>query len=109
MGDNTTSTPKIRSRSVLKENLAVLEIKASSTKADIEIILDGVPKGEINQTLAENQYSVKWPSFGLGHCTKLFYVTKEWWIYDHSIVMGPETRLICTDPIASGAFMTQRR
>ena len=46
--DNTASTPSFKYRHFLKEKLAVYEVKESSTKSDIEMILADIPKGERN-------------------------------------------------------------
>ena len=43
---NTTTTPRAKSRSVLKFKLAALEIRAHPKNADIEEILDDMTRGE---------------------------------------------------------------
>ena len=65
-------------RYVLKANMVVLEIKASDSKADIEVNIAYVPKGVRNWTPMVSQYSVQYHYYGLGHCTKSFCMAKKW-------------------------------
>ena len=54
LGSKTVSTARVKSRSVFKAKLAVLEMQASSNKADIDEIISDTPKGEINKTPTKN-------------------------------------------------------
>ena len=62
---NTATTPMAKSLSVMKAKLAALEIRLNLNNADIEEILDDIPRGEQNINLTEKQYPIQWPSFGL--------------------------------------------
>ena len=46
IGAKTSSTSRVKSRSVLKEKLAVLEMQADPNKADIDEILADITKGK---------------------------------------------------------------
>ena len=62
----------------IKAKMEVLDIKAyPKTGRYPEIILTDVPKSELNRRPTKDQYSVKFPSYGLGYCTKMFYVYKK--------------------------------
>ena len=78
LSSNYAYTSSVNSGTVLRAKLEVLEMKAYLTQSNLEMILDDVLKGEINIILADDQYSVKCPSYGLGNCTKKFYVAKVW-------------------------------
>ena len=74
---NTATTPRAKSRSVLKVKLEALEMRAHPKDVDIEEILSDISWGEQNRHPVEKQYSIKCPSFGLGNCTKTFFVAKK--------------------------------
>ena len=76
---NTVSTSRVKSRSILKAKLTVLEIQAYINKADIDEILPDIPKGEINGNPTESQSSIPCRSFGFSNFTKTFFVAKNWW------------------------------
>ena len=48
LGDNTAYTPRVKSWSVFKAKLAVLEMQGDPNKADIDITLADIPKGKKN-------------------------------------------------------------
>ena len=73
----TATTLRSNSRSVLKVELAALEMRAHPKDTDIEEILADMPRGEQNRHPTEKQYSIRCPSFGLGNCTKTFCVAKK--------------------------------
>ena len=51
IGARTASTPSIKSQSVLKAKLSVIEMQASSTKDNTGDILADISNGERNRTL----------------------------------------------------------
>ena len=66
MGDIETKTsmsPRARSRSVLQAKLLALDIKALPKDANVDVLIDNVPKGERNQNPTKKQYSIQCPSF----------------------------------------------
>ena len=69
----------MKSRSVLKNKLAVLEMRLYQNNYEIEEILADIPKGGQNRNPMETQYSISCPSFGLGKYTKTFCVYKKLW------------------------------
>ena len=73
----TATTPRAKSRSVLKVKLEALEMRAHPKDADIEKILADISRGEQNRNPTEKQYPIQCPSFGLGGCTKTFCVLKK--------------------------------
>ena len=74
----TTTTPRAKSRSVLKSKVAALKMRSHPKDADIEEILADIPRGEQNRHPTEKQHSIQCPSFGLGYCTNTFCVAKKW-------------------------------
>ena len=76
---NIAATTRVRSRSLLHNKLAALEMKAHPMDADVNVIIADLPKGERNRNPTDNQYSIKCPSFGWSKCTKTFCVDKKWW------------------------------
>ena len=73
----TATTPRAKSRSVLKVKLAALDMRAHQKDADIEEILADIPRCEQNRHPTEKQHSIQCTSFGLGNCTKTFYVANK--------------------------------
>ena len=73
----TATTPRTKSRSVLKAKLAALEMREHPKDADIEEILSVIPRGERNRNPTEKHYSIQCPSFGLGDCTNKLCVAKK--------------------------------
>ena len=75
----TATSPRSRSRSVLQAKLLALEIKTLPKDSNVDVLISDVPQGESNRNLTNNQYSIKFPSFGLSRCTKMLCVPKKWW------------------------------
>ena len=73
----TATTPRAKSRSVLKFKLESLEMRAHPKDADIEKILVDIPSIDQNRHPSEKQYSIQCPSFELGNCTNTFYVENQ--------------------------------
>ena len=76
---DAVSSPKAKSRSILRAKLLALEIKALPKNANIDSLLADSPKGERNRKPRADQVSIQCPSYGLGNCTKTFCVSKSWW------------------------------
>ena len=70
LGSTTILTPGVNSRSLLKVNFVVLEMKVDPDKADLYEIFDDILKGDINLNPTEIQNSIPCTSFGLTNCTK---------------------------------------
>ena len=49
LGSKTALKPRVKSRSVIKMKLAVIDVQANPKNADLDEILADIPKGEINQ------------------------------------------------------------
>ena len=73
----TSSSSRVKSGSVIKEKLAVLEMQANPNKADIDEILADIPKVEKYQNPMEIKYSITCLSFGLANCTNTFCVANK--------------------------------
>ena len=80
----TDTTPRVKSRSVLKAKLENLEMRAHLKDADIEEILAYITRGEWKRHPTEKHYSIQCPSFGLDYCTKTLCVAKKWF-YLHPV------------------------
>ena len=59
--------------------LEVYEMKAYSTKANIDVILSGVLKGRGIEPRQEVGTQSSAPSYWLSHWSKSLYVAKKWW------------------------------
>ena len=59
--DKVTS-PRARSRSIIRAKLLALEMKALPKNANVELLLADTPKVERNQNPTEDQESIKCPS-----------------------------------------------
>ena len=79
IGTKTATTPRVKSRFVLKAKVAVLEMHANMNNYEIYDILADIPKGERNQYPTESQYSIPCPPFGLANCTKTLCVARKSW------------------------------
>ena len=62
---DAVTSPKARSRSILRAKLLALEIKALPKNANVDSLLADSPKGERNRNPTEDQESIQCPSFGL--------------------------------------------
>ena len=76
---DAVTSPKARSRSILRAKLLALEMRALPKNANLNSLLADSPKGERNRNPTEDQESIQCPSYGLSNCTKTFCVSKSWW------------------------------
>ena len=76
---DVVTSPRARSRSIIRAKLLALEMKALPKNANYDCLLANTPKGERNRNPTEDQESIQCPSFGLSNCTKTFCVSKSWW------------------------------
>ena len=79
LGAKTASTSRLKSRSVIKAKLAVLEMQPNTKKSGIDDILADILKGDRNIDPTASKYSILCPSFGLANCIKTFCVANNWW------------------------------
>ena len=109
LGTNNDYIPGFKSGSIIKAKLAVLEIKTSSTKDNINEILADILKGERNRTPMGNQYSIQCPSIGLVNCTKSFCDAKKWWdIRPHNSNRTSNTIYVHCSNHSNGIYETNK-